>query len=203
MSLPPTIFIVVLLCTCFTETSCENNKIGNKNNVVSKEQFLDQANNDLNNFKSNLSYKVYYTQTDSINHELKIQILSFINEHYIANSRNKLIYSEALFDYFINNALIIVAFKDNMIIGVICGKLQNLIYKNDNPIAIPEIDFLCLHKKLRNIYLAPFLISAITKEVIESFDISCAYYTIANPINAKSFTTKKMYHRCININNLI
>lgn len=171
--------------------------------VIGKNDFLNQANNDLLNFKSNLTYTVYHnTVIKSIDQTIKKQCLNFINEHYIANSENKLLYSEALFDYFINNALIIIAHTNDVMIGMICGKLEQLIYKN-NDFAIPEIDFLCLHTRLRNLYLAPFLISAVTKEIIERFNISCAFYTVANQLNVTSFCEKGMYHRCINIDNLI
>ena len=91
--------------------------------------------------------------------------------------------------------------KKNLI-GTIQGKFENLIYKN-NHTCCPEINFLCVHKKLRNLNLAPILISKITKEVLENYSVNHAIFTIGVPIKNKYYSEKNYYHRCINIDKLV
>jgi len=82
------------------------------------------------------------------------------------------------------------------------GKFENLIYNNSIQ-CCPEINFLCVHEKLRNLNLAPYLISIITKEIVQNYQIASAIFTIGVPIKTKYYSEKKFYHRCINIENLV
>ena len=173
--------------------------------IISNEQMLDLVTTDINTSTLNLNYVTYHNLNSCpLDNDKKMQILTFINEHYVGNSANKLIYSEELFDYFINDALIIVFFgKNEKIVGIIIGKFEHLIFKNNEPLKVSEVNFFCVHSKLRNLNMGPDIISVYTKELILQFNMSYAYYTIAHPIDAKAFCKKRMYHRCIGIDNLI
>ena len=52
-------------------------------------------------------------------------------------------------------------------------------------------------------HLAPYMIGVLTRESVVQLGISVAYYTIGETIKSPSFGKKQMYHRPVNINNLV
>ena len=72
---------------------------------------------------------------------------------------------------------------------------------DDKSYKMVEINFLCVHKKLRSKRLAPLLIKEITRRV-NQFDIWQAVYTAGVKI-PKPFGTGVYYHRSLNPRKLI
>ena len=64
-----------------------------------------------------------------------------------------------------------------------------------------EINFLCVHKKLRSKRVAPVLIKEITRRV-NIVGIFQAVYTVGEVI-PKPFSTAKFWHRSLNVKKLV
>ena len=86
--------------------------------------------------------------------------------------------------------------------GLIIGKRKKVTIENTSRDMV-DVNFLCLQKRLRTLHLAPYLIGVLTKETVQILNISLAYYTIGTTINSPCFAKKQMYHRPINIHQLV
>jgi hypothetical protein len=105
--------------------------------------------------------------------------------------------------YYLTDALIIEfrPEKSEKLVGLIVGRRRNFQI-NSEVFEILEVNFLCLIKPLRNLHLAPLLISVLTKTCVERFNISIATYTISTKIQSPSIGSKQMYHRPLRIRRL-
>jgi hypothetical protein len=163
--------------------------------------------NNINNIicPINLTYKV--TVSKNLDFQKKTQLLSFINDMYINNESDilKLHYSIDLFNYFVDENCIILEFyfKEHLI-GLIIGKKNKVIVsKLKESVELLEVNFLCLDIQVRHFNITPYMIASLTKESINIFNINKAYYTISKNIESKSFCSKNLYHRIINIPKLL
>jgi hypothetical protein len=176
--------------------------------ILSAEELLNKINNELDASKIKLEYIVH--KGDDINNqsEFRSNILKFINNNYVNNKNLALIYSDDLFKYYIHDSLVIQFHpkgSPEKIIGIIVGKKKKLFIqkKSNEPSDIIEVDFLCLLDKLRSMHLAPYMIGVLTKETVIQYGISTAYYTISDNIKSANFGKKQMFHKPINIKELI
>jgi len=169
--------------------------------ILSSDQLLLKIDGDLEQSKLKLDYITHQTFTD----ELISTALDFINENYVGSEASKLVYSKELLQYFLIDSLLVFFYpkgKTEKLAGLIIGKRKTLQVKNDS-YDLVDVNFLCILKKLRNLHLAPYLIGVLTKETVKQLRISLAYYTIGAKINSPCFAKKQMYHRPINIQQLI
>jgi hypothetical protein len=176
--------------------------------ILSAEELLNKINTELDASKIKLEYIVH--KGDDINNqsEFRSNILKFINNNYVNNKNLALIYSDDLFKYYIHDSLVIQFHpkgSPEKIIGIIVGKKKKLFIqkKSNEPSDIIEVDFLCLLDKLRSMHLAPYMIGVLTKETVIQYGISTAYYTISDNIKSANFGKKQMFHKPINIKELI
>jgi len=86
------------------------------------------------------------------------------------------------------------------LVGFITG-VPSLIRVYQEPVKMVEINFLCVHKKLRNKRLAPVLIKEVTRRVNLS-DVWQAVYT-AGVVLPKPVAQNRYYHRSLNPKKLI
>jgi len=94
-----------------------------------------------------------------------------------------------------------VRVKSNLkLVGFITGIPANIMVY-DSPIKTVEINFLCVHKKLRSKRLAPVLIKEITRRVNKS-DVWQAVYT-AGVVLPRPVSECRYYHRSLNPKKLI
>lgn len=169
--------------------------------ILPAETLLEKINISLSESKSKLEYQVF---TELDDQQLNT-IISFINENYVSSDTTKLIYSKSLLQYFLKESLVLLfnpQGQSNKLVGLIVGKKKRIQVK-DQEFNMIDVNFLCLIKKLRNLSLAPYLIASLTKESVQRFSISLAYYTISARINSPCFGKKQMYHRPINIAHLV
>ena len=112
------------------------------------------------------NFKIEYKTFTEVTPEFRAEILEFLNANYVGRSENKLRYSPNLFEFYLNNSLLIQFHpkgKPEQIIGIIIGKRKTLVI-NSCEFKIIEVNFLCISPTLRNLHLAPFFISTLTKE---------------------------------------
>jgi len=169
--------------------------------ILSSDQLLLQIETELAKSK----HKLDYTTFQSFDDKLIETALTFINENYVSSETSKLIYDAALLKYFLIDSILIFFYpkgKTDTIVGLIIGKRKRITIEN-NTHDMVDVNFLCLQKRLRNLHLAPYLIGVLTKETVLKLNISLAYYTIAAHINSPCFAKKQMYHRPINITQLV
>ena len=55
--------------------------------------------------------------------------------------------------------------KSSKLVGFISGVPVHMVLNQDNKIKMAEINFLCVHKKLRTNRLAPLLIKEVTRRI--------------------------------------
>lgn len=82
------------------------------------------------------------------------------------------------------------------LVGFISGIPSTLQVRENDPVKIAEINFLCVHKKLRSKRLAPMLIREVTRR-INLTGVWQALYT-AGTVLPSPITTCRYYHRSIN-----
>ncbi|CAN6609541.1 glycylpeptide N-tetradecanoyltransferase [Trichomonascus vanleenenianus] len=84
----------------------------------------------------------------------------------------------------------------NKLIGFISGIPATLKVREGEPLKVAEINFLCVHKKLRSKRLAPVLIREVTRRV-NLTGVWQALYT-AGTLLPTPISTSRYYHRSIN-----
>jgi len=178
--------------------------VGDKvSQILSAEDLLTKINGEIDAAKIKLEYRTFLDT--QINPEFRTKILEFINMNYVGSERIKLIYDDTLFSYYLKETLLIQFHpkgNPDKIVGIIIGKKKQL-HIGDTIAKIIEVNFLCLSSKLRSMHLAPYMIGVLTRESVVQLGISVAYYTIGETIKSPSFGRKQMYHRPVNINNLV
>jgi len=125
---------------------------------------------------------------------------------FLDDGQYGLVYTPQILKYYMENALTICFYSTSKInpdkiVGVIIGKKDSIMI-GKKLLDTVEVNFLSLHKKIRNLNLAPLLISILTREVIKKYSICTAHYTISHEIKSKSFCLKYQYHRMLNIDKL-
>ncbi|CAH6421324.1 Myristoyl-CoA:protein N-myristoyltransferase [uncultured virus] len=137
------------------------------------------------------------------------KVSDFLNYNYLEdkNGNFRLHYSKDFLKWFIigpnyqNDLCIGVQVKKSKIlVGFIAGILTNL-QLNQNEIKLAEIDFLCVHPKLRGKRLSVVLIKEISRR-IQLKDYSHAIYTSERYL-PKPFSESQFYHRALNITPLV
>ena len=186
-------------------------KVSNDNikQILSHTELLDKINGDIEKCKIKLDYNSYKGD-DLLSApltELRSNILKFINNNYVNSDNLCLIYSDELFSYYLHDSIVIQFYpkgSPEKIIGIIVGKKKKLFLgTKDEPSDIIEVDFLCLLEKLRSMHLAPYMIGILTKETVLQFNIATAYYTISDSIKSVSFGKKQLFHKPIQVENLM
>ena len=186
-------------------------KVSNDNikQILSHTELLDKINGDIEKCKIKLDYNSYKGD-DLLSApltELRSNILKFINNNYVNSDNLCLIYSDELFSYYLHDSIVIQFYpkgSPEKIIGIIIGKKKKLFLgTKDEPSDIIEVDFLCLLEKLRSMHLAPYMIGVLTKETVLQFNIATAYYTISDSIKSVSFGKKQLFHKPIQVENLM
>lgn len=140
------------------------------------------------------------TETDRTN------VANFLDKYYVedANHMFKLHYTSEFIDWMYNDSnhigLGITVKKNNLLVAFVCGKVVKM-QVNKNKLDMVEVNFLCIHPKLRNKRLVPVLI----KELTRQFNLKGYFYgsyTAGNYLPTPIFSTT-YHHRPINIKKLM
>jgi glycylpeptide N-tetradecanoyltransferase len=146
-----------------------------------------------------------WSQIDLENQEEADQVFSLLQEHYVEDNEGMF-----RFDYpveFLKWALCPPGYKKEWHIGVraTSGKKALLGFISGTPvksmvngkaIEMAEVNFLCVHKKLRTKKLAPILIKEVTRRVNLS-NVWQAFYT-SGTVFPMPFTATPYFHRHLN-----
>jgi len=157
----------------------------------------------------NLPSGFEWCQLDMTESDTVEEVYKLLNQNYVEDDDNMF-----RFDYsreFLKWALQPPGFKQQWHIGVSVANSKKLvafitaipatINADSKTVKMVEINFLCVHKKLRAKRLAPVLIKEITRRV-NLEDIWQAAYT-AGVVLPKPVTTCRYYHRSLNPKKLI
>ncbi len=167
----------------------EINKGDVGSNIISCDVLYNKVIKELENSKFKLRYNVLYSK--DISRDKMLEILEFININYIGcydSDLYKFIYTIDLFEFFCKNAMILEFYPElgDKVVGYIIGK-PSKVYLCGNIINTSESNFLCLVPELRNLGLGPFIINALTKELVYNWSITTSHYTISDKINSTFF----------------
>ena len=173
--------------------------------ILSSEKIGEHIQKNLSNTNIQLDFTIYHNY--DVTKEKCEKYLLFLNEHYVRNQHLKLHYSFDLFYYYLTSgeSLIIECHpknKKDKLIGLIVGKKRQ-VYFNKIMTPVLEVNFLCIIDKLRNLHVAPILISKLSLECLLQYNILHAYYTIDTPIKSTPFCQKLSYHVPLNEEKLI
>jgi len=172
------------------------------NVILSESELFNKVCKDIELYKFQLDYKILYSS--EICNEKLDSIVDFLNNNYITSDDTslRLVYTKELISFYLGNKSIIIEFyprgKSN-IIGYISGKPSELCVNNDTYFKTSEVNFLCVIPKLRNLGVSGYIINILTKELVRMYNITTGYYTTSTSIKTVAFSTKKFYHRMINI----
>jgi hypothetical protein len=171
--------------------------------IITREQMLAKISKYLENNNFQLDYNVI--ESEQLSSDKISSIVTFVNKNYVTSKDNVMMlsYTDNLFSYYCNNALIIEFYpkNKNTIIGYIVGKKSTLSI-HDKTLDSSEVNFLCIIPSLRNLGVSSYMINVLTKEIITRWNIITSHYTIEKNINSPYFGEKMYYHRLINISNL-
>jgi glycylpeptide N-tetradecanoyltransferase len=148
----------------------------------------------------------YEWHTFDLNNETDLNLLySFLLEYYVNNplASKRFHYSKELLKWFLiseyNDLILGVKYK-NKIYATICG-IPMTVRILDKTIRMVEINFLCVHYKLRNKRLSPVLIKEVTRRT-NLHNIWQAFYTTSLELPNNLFDGT-YYHRYINVPKLM
>ncbi|CDW71605.1 n-myristoyl transferase [Stylonychia lemnae] len=150
-----------------------------------------------------------WSSIDLADEKQATEVYELLRENYVEDSENTF-----RFDYpidFIRWALLVPGYKVDWFVGVRVSKTQKLFAfisgipiktrVKDKTVKMAEINFLCVHKKLRTKRLAPVLIKEITRRV-NLTNVWQALYT-AGVVIPTPITTATYWHRSLNVKKLI
>lgn len=150
-----------------------------------------------------------WSTIDLTNDEQAREVYELLRENYVEDSEHTF-----RFDYpvdFLRWALVIPGFNPEWHVGVRVSKTKKLLgfisgipvktVVNGQTVKMAEINYLCVHKKLRTKRLAPVLIKEITRRV-NLTNVWQAVYT-AGVVVPRPITTTTYYHRSLNVKKLI
>ncbi len=170
--------------------------------IMTSSDVLKKIKNELENSKIKLKFDVKYG--DDLSEPEILHFCNNVNKHYHNSNTEEfsIIYSPDLIKYFLKDSIILRFYSRDICIGCISGKRKTLIFPL-NKIDCIEVNFLCLFEKLRGMHVSSEMINILTKECIERYNTSIAYYTISKKISSPSFCEKQIFHRPVNIDNLL
>lgn len=137
------------------------------------------------------------------------EVYELLKKNYVEDSENTF-----RFDYpveFLRWALLIPGYNPEWLVGVRGGESKKLlafisgipvkVQVNTQVSPMAEINFLCVHKKLRTKRLAPVLIKEVTRRIMRT-GVYQAVYT-AGVVFQKPITTATYYHRSLDVKKLV
>lgn len=129
---------------------------------------------------------------------------NFLKENYVEDTKGKFRFNYS--KEFLRYALMPPGWNPNWILGVMYeSELYGLITGipvNLNVANVCEINFLCVHKKLRSMRLAPVLIKEITRRVVLE-NINQAIYTSGTELPTPIGKPARYYSRQLNVKKLV
>jgi glycylpeptide N-tetradecanoyltransferase len=134
-------------------------------------------------------------------------LYDFLDRYYVEGGKFRLSYSKEILKWALcvpghdKNMFVCVKISGNdRIVGFISG-IHVIMKVYDKTVKMTEINFLCVHKKLRDKRLAPVLIKEITRRSYLK-GITSAIYTAGKPIT-RILSTTQYYHRLLNPKKLV
>jgi glycylpeptide N-tetradecanoyltransferase len=137
------------------------------------------------------------------------EVYELLRENYVEDSEHTF-----RFDYpveFLRWALVIPDYNPDWFVGVRASKTQKLLAfisaipvktrVRSNTVKMAEVNYLCVHKKLRTKRLAPVLIKEVTRRV-NLTNVWQAMYT-AGVVIPRPIATTTYYHRSLNAKKLV
>jgi hypothetical protein len=131
------------------------------------------------------------------------EVIYFLEKQYISKGYLfQIIYSKEhlLFEMGVDKYRVVVirSTKNNEIMAMIGGSVRTIVYKQVHWKDVLFINFLCVQQKLRQLGLAPKLITEISRQAHEEWGVQRAYYisTTELPI---PFSKTTYLHRILNI----
>ncbi len=173
----------------------------NQNNILPYGQ-IKELEKRINEYKLPDGY--FWIQLDITDDGILTRCCDFLKENYAEDSCGKFRFNYS--KEFLRYALIVPNWKPNWIIGVIRGgELYGMI--TGVPIELNvgkmcEINFLCVHKKLRSMRLAPVLIKEITRRVVLD-GINQAVYTSGTELPTPIGNPANYWSRQLNVKKLV
>jgi hypothetical protein len=171
--------------------------------LLSSQDILTLTSNEINLNPFKLHYNVLKLR--NLTNEKIDSILQFINKNYVTSNDDKyqLNYSKDLFIFYAQDAIVLEFYPNNKnnVIGYIIGKRSDIILFNQNYYC-SEVNFLCIIPSLRNLKISSYMINVLSREIILHYNINTSHYTISKKIKSSPFSTKQIYHRMLNIQNL-
>lgn len=141
------------------------------------------------------------------NQDLK-DVSELLDEHYVEDMYGefRLHYSPELLKWYFevpnNNRICFgVRTEQNNKLVAFISAVRTTIQINRTISEVPEINFMCIHQKLRNKGLAPVLIKEVTRRAVD-IGYNEAFYTAVRYL-PKPFATVKYYHRALNLKKLL
>jgi glycylpeptide N-tetradecanoyltransferase len=146
-----------------------------------------------------------WTTLDTSNKSHIQSVIELLSKHYVSSEEGaKLLYTNNFFTWFFSQnhsiAVGVRVVKTKKLVGFIFGSTGTVHVPTHENLKVAEIDFLCIHPKLRNKRLAPVLIKEITRQ-FRLKNIHCAIYTAGTKIPIP-YVTHTYHHRPINIDQL-
>jgi hypothetical protein len=178
-------------------------KIGDSiKQILKSSELLEKIKQELETSKIKLKFKVNFG--DEMSEKEILLFCKNVNNYYHNSGKDNvsIVYSPDLIKYFLKDSIVISFYSHEKCIGCISGKRKTLIFSS-REINCIEVNFLCLFEKLRGIHVSSEMINILTKECVERYDTSIAYYTISKKISSPSFCEKHVFHRPLNIENLV
>ncbi|AYV82460.1 MAG: glycylpeptide N-tetradecanoyltransferase 2-like [Hyperionvirus sp.] len=153
--------------------------------------------------------KYYWSEADLTDDNILQELFEFLNDNYIEDTDGSMRFTYS--KEFLKWSLLVSGYNPEWHLTVRYGSKGKLlafitaipcsIRINDTQIKTVEINYLCIHKNLRNKRLAPVLIKEIIRRV-SSKGIQQAIYTIGKEIT-KPIGITKYWHRDLNPKKLI
>lgn len=148
---------------------------------------------------------------DPNNNEDIDNIYTFLKDNYVedCNSIFRLTYSKEFLKWYLMcpnytyNLYLAIIDKDNKLVGFISG-IPTIIFLRQKIIDTYIVNFLCVKKSMRDMNMAPILISKLAKEITKhnGHGFTHAIYTLSKTIT-KPFGKCQYWHREINTKKLI
>ena len=160
---------------------------------------------ELQQLQYNIHNDFIWSTIDFTNQLQLEELTNFLNQYYLNNVSNKFksYYTPEFIKWVFNNDNISIAIrnkKNNILVGFI-GATITLNHFKIETINSADVNFLCVHPKLRNKKMASLLI----KELIRRVQLKGCFQGVfmTDRYIPKPIATNKYYHRAIDINHLI
>lgn len=186
-----------------------NQPVKKLNEIVSIDGIVnDKLLESVNDNKLELPDGFKWVDLDVRNKENSEKVSNFLIDNYLEDKDGEfsLYYSSEFLEWALitpnydPELMLGVETDSGILIGFISG-IFNEIQLNQHKLKVAEINFLCVHKKMRNKRLTPKLIDEITRR-IKLKGVDKAIYTAVNYLPSP-FSTVRFYHRALNIDKLL